>query len=131
MAATTALTQRSILITYAVLLLGTAVAIFMIGGRTSLPMPMSGNPTIDRQDLKTILDDEKLGKLYEDEIGATRERLRRLTELGVGAFSTVLGALIGFLSASWSGKTPSTDPPPGGGQGGLPPAAGAGSGGTG
>jgi hypothetical protein len=106
----TGLSHKAILWTYLLLFLVTGGLTLFFGGHSTLPPPTL-RPQVE--ELKTTLSDPKLERVYGDEIAVTRERLRRLSEMSTGAFTTVLGALIGFLSGAWSGRPGPSPRPPG------------------
>jgi hypothetical protein len=103
------LTHKAILTTYVFLLICTGGMMLFFGGVSTLPLPTDEDLI---QKLQRTLTEPALKLAYDVELAEKRERLRRLTELAISGFTTVLGALIGFLSSSWTTQSPLTSDRP-------------------
>jgi hypothetical protein len=93
------LTSRTILIVYLFLAFALGIAAFFFGGASSLPDPTNREQV---EEFKKTISDPVVGKVYDNVLSDLRDRQRRISDSMIGGFSTVIGALIGFLSASWA-----------------------------
>lgn len=97
------LTHKTILYVYLGLL--SALGVMAVFSSTTGTMPRPGSE--DSEKWQRALADEGTAAQYMTELGAIRDRQERLADITIGGFSTVLGAIIGFLSASWAGLSSS------------------------
>jgi hypothetical protein len=87
---------RTLLITYSVLLVATALFSVAIASRN--PLPDAGTKEWEALAPKGVMDPE-LRRDVVEELHASGQRLGKLSDIAMNAFSVTIGAFLGFLSS--------------------------------
>lgn len=99
------LSHKTILCVY----LGLFAVLGVLSVMTSIGSTMPPPGTPEAEEWERVLTDEASAATFIEEVDAMRNRQERLADISIGGFATVLGAIIGFLSASWAGRSNSAE----------------------